>query len=75
MQQFAFALTLHWLPCYNSSDKALTWWNGRHRGLKIPCRKACGFESRHQHALKAPDRVRPGLFAFSSEKLAQALDR
>ena len=28
---------------------ALMWWNGRHRGLKIPCCKACGFESRHQH--------------------------
>ena len=25
------------------------WWNGRHRGLKIPCLPACGFESRHQH--------------------------
>ena len=29
---------------------SLMWWNGRHRGLKIPCSKqACGFESRHQH--------------------------
>ena len=28
------------------------WWNGRHRGLKIPCHfLACGFESRHQHQL------------------------
>ena len=25
------------------------WWNGRHRGLKIPCRTACGFESRYPH--------------------------
>ena len=29
------------------------WWNGRHRGLKIPCHfLACGFESRHQHHSK-----------------------
>ena len=52
MQQFAFALTLHWLPCYNNSDKALTWWNGRHRGLKIPCLTACGFDPRCQHQRK-----------------------
>ena len=48
-------------PLYNASIsmynvlRGLKWWNGRHRGLKIPCREACGFESRFQHHRKSPE--------------------
>lgn len=37
------------------------WWNGRHRGLKNLCRKACGFESRHPYHLSSQVGMRCGI--------------
>ena len=49
------------------------WWNGRHRGLKIPCRKAYGFESRHQHSRKPlyNNDLRCFIFCLSGSFIAQ----
>lgn len=33
------------------------WWNGRHEGLKILCRKACGFDSHHPHFFRYASRA------------------
>ncbi len=72
-----FSIDFFFLPCYNSTRR-LMWWNGRHRGLKIPCREACGFESRHQHDKRMrTDFPHPFLFSaplpFRTEKRLRSL--
>lgn len=54
---------------------SLKWWNGRHRGLKIPCLRAYGFESRLQHQLLS-QAIRKGGRAplrAATEKMRQVL--
>ena len=48
------------------------WWNGIHEGLKIPCRKACGFESHPAHQGVAAD-CAPSLCLFAELITASSL--
>ena len=43
------------------------WWNGRHGGLKIRCRKACGFDSHPRHHLISSGQSLAGMFTFLTE--------
>lgn len=44
------------------------WWNGRHRGLKIPSRKACRFESGRGHHIEATARSKVAIWMVAREE-------
>src|SRR4051812_40489600 len=55
--------------CYQSTARIRPRWrNGKRRGLKIPSRKACGFESR------PGDRLSPGGSLDALDERAQLLE-